>query len=171
MRRRHSIWSLRADPGEGLNVTPLIDVVMVLIVFFLMVGKLASDRSASVRLPESATGRSDEARPIVLALVPAAGGGGGGAGRSKVAVQLDGRELPPGEPLAEALLARAAELARELSARSGSAVAPADVPVEVRADRAAEFADVAPILRAARQAKLRSLRLVTSRAGEPGAAP
>lgn len=169
MRRRHSIWSLRSDPGEGLNVTPLIDVVMVLIVFFLMVGKLASDRSASVRLPESATGRSDEARPIVLALVPAAGGGG--AGRSKVAVQLDGRELPPGEPLSEALLARAAELARELAARSGSAVAPTDVPVEVRADRGAEFADVAPILRAARQAKLRSLRLVTSRAGEPGAAP
>jgi biopolymer transport protein ExbD len=169
VRRRHSIWSLRGDPGEGLNVTPLIDVVMVLIVFFLMVGKLASDRSASVRLPESATGRSDEARPIVLALVPAAGGVG--AGGSRVAVQLDGRELPPGEPLAQALMARATELAGELSARSGAAVAPTDVPVEVRADRAAEFADVAPILRAARQAKLRSLRLVTSRAGETGGAP
>lgn len=150
--------------AEGINVTPLIDVVMVLIVFFLMVGKLASDRSAAVVLPSSAVGRADEARPIVLALVPGATAGRATPGRPTVL--LDERAIDSGAPLAEALAARAAELARDLSARTGSAVLPSEVPVEIRADRGADFADVAPLLRAARTAKLTSLRLVTSRAAE-----
>ena len=42
-------------PASGkINVTPLIDVVMVLIVFYLIVGKLAADRKAPVQLLKGA---------------------------------------------------------------------------------------------------------------------
>ena len=45
---------VRPDGSAGhLNVTPLIDIVMVLIIFFLLVGQLAMDRKGAVDLPEA----------------------------------------------------------------------------------------------------------------------
>ena len=56
---------------QGVNATPLIDVVMCLIIFFLLVGKLASDRGAAVRLPESARGHEEQAATILVVTVTA----------------------------------------------------------------------------------------------------
>ncbi|MDF1869704.1 MAG: biopolymer transporter ExbD, partial [Phycisphaerales bacterium] len=42
--------------GGGVNVTPMIDVVMCLIVFYLMVGQLALDRKSSIVVAETRTG-------------------------------------------------------------------------------------------------------------------
>ena len=59
-------------PTGKINVTPLIDVVMVLIVFYLIVGQLAADRRARVDLPASVIGVQEDAtpsrRPIVITL-------------------------------------------------------------------------------------------------------
>ena len=41
------------DAGEVINLTPMIDVVMCLIIFYLMVGHLASGRSGHVNLPSA----------------------------------------------------------------------------------------------------------------------
>ena len=49
------------SPVDKINVTPLIDVVMVLIVFYLIVGKLATDSAARVELPR-ATGAQQQDR-------------------------------------------------------------------------------------------------------------
>src|SRR5262245_29295771 len=51
-------------PFGEINVTPLIDVVMCLIIFYLLVGKLATDRKVQIKLPESTVGA--EAEPEVL---------------------------------------------------------------------------------------------------------
>jgi len=55
-------------PGK-INVTPMIDVVMVLIVFYLLVGKLAGDRRPAMALPTSAASAEDapaELAPIII---------------------------------------------------------------------------------------------------------
>lgn len=44
-----------AGPGHP-NLTPMIDVVMVLIIFYLLVGQLASDQRSALTLPRSGTG-------------------------------------------------------------------------------------------------------------------
>lgn len=59
--------------GARINVTPMIDVVMVLIVFYLLVGQLALDRKASIALPSSSIGidESDTTDPIVVGITTA----------------------------------------------------------------------------------------------------
>lgn len=63
-----------AVPAARVNVTPLIDVMMVLIIFYLLVGKLSEDRRAAVQLPLSPAGVEREAGgdPIIVSL-PAPG--------------------------------------------------------------------------------------------------
>lgn len=51
-----------------LNVTPLIDIVMVLIIFFLLVGQLAMDRKGEVDLPEASTGEPAEPGPEPISI-------------------------------------------------------------------------------------------------------
>ncbi len=127
--------------GHAINVTPLIDVVMCLIVFYLIVGKLAMEKQERVDLPESRTGASASVPPVmVIAVRPPAG---------SPIVTVDGREVD----------------AASLSLRFGPALAadPA-TQVHIRADRGLPYAAIAPVLRACREAGLSSVRLVTERA-------
>lgn len=136
-----------------INVTPLIDVVMCLIVFYLIVAKLASDRQAEVVLPSSRVGEEViEAATLVVNVAQAADGTG--AAR----IIAEGRELSS-EELVVLLQSR-----REAGRLSG---------VQLRADRALPFASVQPVLRAAREAGLGSVTLVTSRqdGSDAGGAP
>ncbi len=63
-------------PPQGkINVTPLIDVVMCLIIFYLIVGKLATDRAAKVELPPSSTGIGETSSPgLIVNIVPSTDG-------------------------------------------------------------------------------------------------
>ena len=69
--------------GEGVNVVPMIDVVLCLIVFFLLVGHLAAERRVAMNLPMAedasrlpiATGEA-----IVVNIEPMGGAGGGNGG-------------------------------------------------------------------------------------------
>ncbi len=134
-------------PTGKINVTPLIDVVMVLIVFYLIVGQLAADRRARVDLPATAIGTQEDAgasrRPIVITLV-----GEGGA----TAIDVDG------SPVADA--AALATLLKGLDATNR--------PVQVRADRGLEYGSVAPLLDACREAGVASVKLATRRAAGEG---
>ena len=69
MRRRSTV-----NPGqpvfEAVNVTPLIDVVMVMIIFFLIVGKLATDADARLRLPQSGIGTTTQQPGRTITVTP-----------------------------------------------------------------------------------------------------
>lgn len=123
-----------------INVTPLIDVVMVLIVFFLIVGKLAQDRQARVELPRTAAG-AVEANPaqVVVNVVGVERG---------ASIVVEGATMSA-EQLEEFLR-------RRLAAEPGA-------QVQLRADRRLKYAEVAPALEACRLAGLSAVRLVAER--------
>jgi biopolymer transport protein ExbD len=158
----------RGDGGfEAPNVVPLIDVVMCLIIFFLIVGKLAAD-VAAVRLPESGIGRTEASgRAVVIAIAPVAGGAGGAGGAGTVnlggtaaRVWVDGVPVLGLEELKAAVRERGAALLTELG-RPGDALG--ELPVQIRADRELAFATVEPVLRACADLGLTAVRLAAER--------
>lgn len=154
MRRR----AIHPDHAfEAINVTPLIDVVMCLIVFFLLVGKLATDRSASMRLPESSVGETDKAADILVVTVtrtppPVARGvevvPGGWPG-AVPAVVVEDRRLPDSAALERFIHTRMAE--RPLSV------------VQVRAERDLSYGAVRPVLSAIARGGATTVRLALER--------
>lgn len=123
-----------------INVTPLIDVVMCLIIFYLIVGQLASARIEEVNLPTTRAGV--ETRPgegLVINVLPGA----------KVHLGVD--------------LVSITELTQALKARPGQ-------EVQIRADKSLSYGEVQPVLRACREAGLTKVRLVTQKADMPGGA-
>ncbi len=144
---------------QGVNATPLIDVVMCLIIFFLLVGKLASDRGAAVRLPESARGHEEQAATILVVTVTALPSGPivtdaaspreGGFAAIGVEVEVDGKTLQGSKDLESAVRAK---LATDLQAS-----------IQIRADRDLSFAAVEPVLRACGNAGARSVRLAAEK--------
>lgn len=125
-----------------VNVTPMIDVVMVLIVFYLIVGKLAADREVAMDLPTARmAGEVSEDRLIVVNVAPR-------DGRARIIV---GRETLDERGLAELVRTRVAS-------------DPASV-VEVRADRSVAFGSVRPVLDACRSAGVGELRLAVVEGG------
>ena len=136
-----------------VNVTPMIDVVMCLIIFYLMVGHLASGRSGSVSLPSAGQGeRAEHAAPIVLNLAPS--------------------DEPDAAPDAEPVLTIGNERVamRNLPQRLKdlAALSPG-AEVQVRADRRLAYGSVSPVLNACREAGLLSVKLVAQRgAAAPG---
>lgn len=129
-----------------INVTPLIDVVMVLIVFYLIVGRLASERLARVELPRTNTGEPASVTGVVIAVTRPTEPG------SPVAVVLDGREVSI-PALALALQARMPELARNEGQQQR---------VQLRADRHLLYESIAPVIAACREAGIARLELVSN---------
>jgi len=134
------IGSGRAAPAR-VNITPLIDVVMVLIIFYLIVGNLAAARRSAVDLPESAIG-GETGQPDVLVLNVL--GGAEGSAR----VEVEGVGVPPA--------ALDALVRHRLDQRPGTVV-------QLRADRRLPFASVRPTVQACRRAGVTNLQLVTER--------
>ena len=131
--------SKRLSAAPRINVTPLIDVVMVLIVFFLMVGHLVTERRGAVDLPESRTGAPESRDPARLIVLVREGG----------AILLEGK------PIEREALARA--LSRALAERVG-----AGSTVQVRAGRDLPFAAIRPVLEACREAGAESVELAAA---------
>lgn len=135
-------------PALGkVNVTPLIDVVMVLIVFYLIVGRLAMQRQAPVDLPESRAGVPESQAPAVVITVAAAE-----EGRPRYLVE--------GEPVPAERLGSVLRTLIPDPARAG--------PVHVRADRRLPYAGIEPVVRACREAGLPAVKLVAERGGGGG---
>jgi len=119
-----------------VNVTPLIDVVMVMIVFFLIVGKLAADERSPIELPDaSATSGAADSDTLIINV---AGDG---------SLILRGQVVTT-ERLGEALV-------RERSLHPG-------VVVRIRADRSLDYASVEPVVRACRAAGVTTVRLAAT---------
>ena len=119
-----------------VNVTPMIDIVMVLIVFYLLVGQLALDRRAAITLPRTATGvdQTTEIDPIVIGIT------------------ADGDTTLNGQPI---------EPDRLPAQVSGILARDAATPVRVRADRDAPMRDLRPVLDTLRDLGVGGVELVT----------
>jgi biopolymer transport protein ExbD len=129
-----------------VNVTPLIDVVMVLIIFFLIVGQMAAEQGARVKLPSSIAGRSESSAGdrVTISVIPSFDT----TGQPAATIMVDRTQLTPRQ-LQDFL-------ASKLSA------APA-INVIVRADRALDYALVQPTLNACRDAGVSSINLIAER--------
>lgn len=123
-----------------VNVTPMIDVVMCLIIFYLLVGKLAMS-SRVTDLPKAGSGEEGSRAAAIVLDIMADGDGGG--------VAVDGTAVP------------VARLASHL--RSMVAGASGGPEVRIRAGRDLPYARLAPVLSACRDSGLTSVRLVAER--------
>jgi biopolymer transport protein ExbD len=113
-----------------VNMTPMIDVVFLLIIFFLVSSHLAKqDQRTPLDLPQAVSGQAErDQRPVVTIMVLAEEGG----------LQLGGR-LVAEESLTERI--------REQVLAAGE-----PLQVRIRADRQVPYRRVAPILKASLQA-------------------
>lgn len=151
-------------PFEAVNVTPLIDVVMCLIIFFLIVGKLAHD-TGNVRLPKSGTGKPESTADMVtVSVARPEGAGGAGAGGTLPRIFVDGT-LATSETELLALIQRRAGI----KPTGDGAYTPALLPVSIRCDRDLPFGAVEPVLAVCRALKIPGVRVATERAGPAGA--
>ncbi len=174
-------YAPRPTRFDAINVTPLIDVVMCLIIFFLIVGKLATIQGPAVNLPASAQGRPDEQRSVIIVVgrdsgvqpgaieissgTPAANGEASAtpaAAPLRIRIAIDGEPIASEAALAKAINERADALHAELI-RTTPELPRNQVPVQVRADRDLAYAGIVPVLRACKGAGLIAVRLVTER--------
>ncbi|HMN41666.1 MAG TPA: biopolymer transporter ExbD [Phycisphaerales bacterium] len=149
MRLRRSLTSPPAI--EAVNATPLIDVVMCLILFFLIVGKLSSEAGPMVRLPQTGVGQEEQSSSIMIVTVSRAAAEAPknawtGYG---IAVYSEGEELANPKALEAAVRGK-------LGINSAASV-------QVRADRSLPWGSIDPVLRAAGQGGAKSVRLATER--------
>jgi biopolymer transport protein ExbD len=132
-----------------VNVTPLIDVIMCLIIFFLVCGRLAAQESNDkVVIPRAALGQemSEQRDRFVINVVP------------NKASHAD----PNAEP---AILIRGEQIGiNELTVylRREKKDAP-DLKVILRADQSISYQWIAPILSACSQADIKSVNFSTKR--------
>lgn len=127
-----------------MNVVPLIDIVMVLIIFYLMVGSFIGDDYETLPLPLSVAGEPTAGSEV---LTINAVNRENGTGRATFRVQ--GRDID------EAGIRRVIERMR----RSDP-----EVIVQLRASRDLSYGAVEPAVRAVSQAGVARLRLVTESA-------
>lgn len=133
---------------EGLTLTPLIDVVFLLLIFFLVATKFAEqERELPVNLPDAS-----EAQPLI-------------AKPRELFINIDqnGRYYVSGQILS------LAELQEVLS--DAWASNPANVSVVVRADERCRLRAVVAAMNACKKANIDDYRLATQEAGSGEAAP
>jgi biopolymer transport protein ExbD len=124
-------------PGEliqGINVTPLVDVVLVLLIILMIAASSAVSRALPMDLPKASTGQPTERRPLAIS-IDAAG-----------ALFLDGEPLSR-EQLRQRVKQRSGSEASALIAADGAARHRAVVGVIdlLRAEGVTKFAiNVAP---------------------------
>jgi biopolymer transport protein ExbD len=101
------------EPIYGINVTPLVDIMLVLLIIFMVAARLEDPEAVGLTLPRASTG--DEAPPATLSIVVTKEG----------ALKLDGRDATADE------IERAVKLARAQS-KDAQAVVAADEDVPYR---------------------------------------
>ncbi len=56
------------DMITGINVTPLVDIILVLLIIFMLTANIISKPSISVELPQASTGEASEPTTVALTL-------------------------------------------------------------------------------------------------------
>jgi biopolymer transport protein ExbD len=120
------------DEGiTGINVTPLVDVTLVLLIIFMVTTKIVMNQTVPLDLPKAATGTSDV--QVVFSIILAA----------------DGRALVDSKPIPndDAIL----QMARD------AAVAHSDLRAVIKADAAVTHGRVIHVLDLLKQAKVNKI--------------
>lgn len=125
----------RTKASRVPNLTPLIDIVFLLLVFFMLTSHFVREQALGIALPESSTGTALERTPPVEVAVDEYG-----------VVRIEGRVLAPEELVAV--------LRQALQGR-------AEKVVRVRGDRAAALGTAVNVLDAAQEAGAEAVDLVT----------
>ncbi|HVU63311.1 MAG TPA: biopolymer transporter ExbD [Phycisphaerales bacterium] len=149
MRLRRSLTSPPAV--EAVNATPLIDVVMCLIMFFLIVGKLSSENGPLVKLPETGVGQDEQSAQIMIITVSVAGPDVAktGFGAHGISVYTEGETMDTPKELENAVRAK-------LAAHPAASL-------QIRGERSLPWGSLDPVLRAAAFGGAKSVRLATER--------
>jgi biopolymer transport protein ExbD len=116
---------------SGINVTPLVDITLVLLIIFMVTTKIVLNQTVPLDLPKAATGTSDV--QVVFSIVLVA----------------DGRALADGKPIAsdDAIL----QLARDVQAQHP------DVRAVIKADAAVTHGRVIHVLDLLKQAHVNKI--------------
>jgi biopolymer transport protein ExbD len=138
-----------ADEDPGVNLTPMIDVTLLLILFFLLASQAASADLPPLDLPEPLGAREvglppEAATDRVVVNVLARGDEAG-------VVRIGGRDYAPAE-----LEAIRRAIAHRREAFDGPAE---DFFLELRAERRIPYEQVAPLMRAAAEAGVRRMNI------------
>jgi len=130
----------------------MIDMVFLLLVFFMTVGTMAHSERVELELAESTEGRTaeDTAGDITVSLLAGDGSGEDGGEAGEAALFLGSRAVKRAE-LAELLAARAEHTRRQ--SPNGAAV------VYLRGARDVRYADVETVLRACAAAGIADIRI------------
>jgi len=134
----------RRTYGTTLNIAPLIDVVFLLIIFFMVVTQFTSAAFEDMELPVARSGERSEAQP---------------AGRLVVNVHADGRLRVMGQD-------HTPESLQALLSREREAHGPDRMNILVRGDRLTPWRKVAPVLAACAALGIKHVRVAVN---EPGA--
>ena len=147
MKRR----GLQPMHDQHINVTPLIDVIMCLIIFFLLCGQLAMDESNDkVRIPRAELGQElpEQRGRLLVNLVPHLNDGGSAAGAAaqEPDVIVRGSRVP---------IANLANYLRKEKQDNP------DLKVILRADEGLTYDWISPVLVSCAQADIRSVNFST----------
>ena len=137
--------------GSEINTTPLIDVVMCLIVFYLIVGKLASGQLAEVDLPDAISGEQDTPSELFIVNIRAPSETARAWRASNAAVIIEGDPVPSPDALTRIVRDRVASKP--------------ETQVQLRASRRLPFGEVDPVLRACTEAGVTNITLAANDAG------
>lgn len=138
----------RQDPGAlaetgGFDMTPMIDVTFLLIIFFMCVTELADASKAELILPQAE--KAEKILPV--------------PGRMTINVLRDGDVEVMGEIYDDAALSRMLDLERQISSSSGDEFP--DRAVLIRADRQAEYSAVQHVMAMCMEHKLWRIAFAT----------
>ncbi len=125
-KRRHS----------HIDIAPLVDVVFLLLLFFMLTFNMALDQSISIRLPQSTSAEDLSATRIVLSIT------------REGEVSLQGQTVP--------LSALATILREQPSWRP-------DIPIHIRSDREVPVGLLVSVIDAVRHSGSRNFQIVTER--------
>lgn len=126
---------------EEINVTPLTDVFLVLLVIMILIAPLIDKSDLKIKPPETRNAKKDDASKAIFIDVDKDG-----------SIAINGKELPKGASTDE-IQAKI----KDLQLRSGHD----DVPVTVNADGDAKQRDVVAVMTAAAAAGIKRMRVAT----------
>jgi biopolymer transport protein ExbD len=159
-RRYRSILSSTSG-AEPINVTPLIDVVMCLIIFFLIVGKLAANEKARVQLPGSSIGQIAERQDAVVVSIAR---DTTTPDKPTSFISVDGELAKDGEDLIRLLQSRLESQAKAAARITREPPQPISRgKVTVRADKDLPYEAVQPVLTACAQLGINRVDYATAR--------
>ncbi len=151
--------------GLTLNLAPMVDVMMCLIIFFLLASRLVSAQHRPLALPYAIAATDVPRNELGRREVVNVRAGADGAGAEYLVFVWDGRQI------AERTLAPA-ELERHLQREAAQAArAGQTLRCVIRADRDVAYAHVEAVLRACGLARIQYVVLSANAGEEPEGAP